>query len=133
MRTIYQANRDLGNNFGRRNNTIPSTYYIGLSTSSTITEVGFTEPTGGGYERVALVNSTSNFTVPANGAITINAAIEYPETTAVMGNVYAVGIFDAATGGNMLYYGALTTSKYVESETILQFRAGTITINALDS
>ena len=44
-----------------------------------------------------------------------NGAITFPAPTASWGVVTGTGIFDAATGGNMLFYGALTISKTINN------------------
>jgi hypothetical protein len=71
---------------------------------------GGTEVSGGGYAR-------QSFTLTAaSGGATSNAAdITFGPATANWGTIVAVGIFDAATGGNMLMYGNLATSKIVNS------------------
>lgn len=128
MKTVYQANKDIGYSFGRRNNTIPSTYYIGLSVSPDISETGFTEPTGGGYARVALANSTANFSSPVNGRVSVTEDVTFPMTTSALGIVYAVGIFDSASGGHLLYYDRVNTSKYIADGVVLTLKAGAVVI-----
>lgn len=128
MKTVYQANKDLENAFGRTTYTPPATYYIALSTSSTITEAGFTEPVGNGYARAAITNSTDSFTAASNKSITTKIDISFSISTGEWGKVYAVGIYDAASSGNLLYYQALTISRDVPIGTTLKFASGAITL-----
>lgn len=127
MKTVYQANKDLQSAFGRTTYTPPATYYIALSTSNTITEAGFTEPTGNGYTRVAVTNSTDSFTTATNKSISTKIDISFSISTGEWGKVYAVGIYDAASSGNLLYYQALTISRDVPIGTTLKFASGAIT------
>lgn len=131
MKTIYQANKDLSNSFGRAGTVIPATLYIGLSISSTITQVGFTEPVGNGYARVALSNASGSFTTAANKSISTAVPVTFAPSSASWGTVHAIGIYDALTGGNLLYFEALTTPRAVDAETTLKFASGAITITEI--
>lgn len=127
MKTIFQANKDLGFSFGGTTYSPPATYYIALSTSDTITEEGFTEPVGNGYARVAVTNSTDSFTTASNKSISTKIGISFNISTGTWGTVYAVGIYDAASLGNLLYYQALAVSRDVPADTTLRFESGAIT------
>ena len=128
MKTIYQANRELANIFNGTATTFPSTVYIGFSTSATITEAGFTEPTASSYARIPVVVNTTNFTVPSNGSVLLKTEIVSAELEADIGTVYAFGIYDALTSGHLMYYDDLTASKIVQAGTALKFKANSITI-----
>lgn len=79
------------------------TLYVGLhSTAATESSAG-TEVSGGGYARKAIAFST-----PENGQTANTALIQFPTATANWGTVSGFGLFDALTGGNMLWYGILT-------------------------
>lgn len=94
-----------------------STVYFALFTSAPSDSGGGTEVTGGSYARVAVTANTSNFTAPADdGAAkkTTNAgAITFPAPTADWGTVTHVVQMDASSGGNMLYWEALGTSRNI--------------------
>jgi hypothetical protein len=49
------------------------------------------------------------------GTTSNNGAIAFPVPSATWGNVYYVGVFDAATGGNLLAYSPLTTMRTVSN------------------
>jgi hypothetical protein len=67
------------------------------------------EPNGGGYERTAVDNNTTNFPI-ANTQIKQNGTeILFAEATANHGTVVAIGVWDNQTGGNMLAYMPLVT------------------------
>lgn len=78
-----------------------------------------TEVSGGSYARVSVTRNTSNWDAPADvsGAqqTANNGAITFPTPTANWGTVTHFGLFDAATSGNLLYSGALTTSRTINN------------------
>jgi hypothetical protein len=77
---------------------------------------------GGGYAR-----QSATFTVSGNTASN-SGAIEYPTATAGYGTVSHVGVFDASSGGNLIAYAALTTSKTIETGDVLRIPAGDLDI-----
>ena len=103
--------------------TPASTLYVALFTSAPSDTGGGTEVSGGGYAR-----QTGTFTT-SSGTASNDSAIEYPTATADYGTVVAMGIFDASSGGNLLAYGTLTTSKNVSSGDVLRFNASSVNIS----
>jgi len=59
------------------------------------------------------------------------ADITFPQATGSWGTVTHVGIHDSATwgGGNLLFYGALTTPKPIDSGDTFKFSAGDLNIS----
>lgn len=82
----------------------PSTLYFGAFTESPTDAGGGTEVSGGGYARVSVTANGTNFTAAASAGDTVpNAvAIAFPVSTADLGTVVSIGIFDAASGGNLI-------------------------------
>tara|TARA_A100001201_G_scaffold121259_1_gene104916 strand:- start:1234 stop:1623 length:390 start_codon:yes stop_codon:yes gene_type:complete len=104
--------------------TSPTTVYAALFTVAPSDTGGGTEVSGGAYARQSMA-----FTVSGTGTLATNsAAVEYPTATADYGTVVAVGIFDAASSGNLLAYANLTTSKTVSSGDVFRFNAGDVDI-----
>ena len=99
--------------------------YVALYTVAPDDTGGGTEVTGGSY-----VRQTGTFTVSGTSPTTAtnSAAIEYPTATADYGTVVAVGILDASSGGNLLAYADLTTSKTVSTGDVFRFDAGDLDI-----
>ncbi len=102
----------------------PANLYIALFTAAPTAAGGGTEVSGGGYARAAVASSLANWagtqgagTVAASsgtsGTTSNNAQINFPTPTAAWGTVVAMGIFDAATGGNLLFFGNLSQSQVV--------------------
>lgn len=120
--TTYQANRLNNYLFGSTSFTPNGTYYIGLSTTAiNAAGTGVTEPTGGGYQRVAVTNNKTNFTDSTGGIVQNKVQFEFPESTIAWGTITHVFISDSLTAGNVLYYDALTTPRTVQTATILLF------------
>lgn len=103
--------------------TTPSTVYVGLYTSDPTDANTGTEVSGGSYARKA-----ATFGAPSNGASTISSAIEFDQATGSWGTVTHFGILDAATSGNLLYHGALTASKAIDTGDVFKFATSALTV-----
>lgn len=137
--TNYLENKLIDQLFRGQAFSFPSTLYFAAFTASPSDTGGGTEVSGGAYARVGVVASMANFagtqaagsTVASSGntgTTSNNAAITFPAPTANWGTVVGIGIFDASTGGNMLYYGDLTSSKVVNNgDAAPSFAAGAFT------
>src|SRR5947209_4393537 len=107
--------------------TFPSTVYIGLCTASpndASTGSSCNEVSGGNYARQSVACNSSNFQDTAGGTAATSSG-----TTGTTKNVSAISwsgvtwaatvtslvICDAASGGNILFYGDLASSKTVSS------------------
>lgn len=90
--------------------TPPSAIYLALFTVTPSDSGGGTEVSGNAYARTAIV-----FSAPTPPGVTSNNAdVTFPTASGGnWGTVVAVGVFDAATSGNLLLWGALTVSKTV--------------------
>lgn len=98
------------------------TYYLGMLTSPARDDLAGTEVTGGGYARQPIT-----FNVPVEGDpgyMTNSAVIEFPTATATWGTVIAWGVYDAETGGNLVWYGDLTTAKELSANDTIIVHAG---------
>lgn len=106
--------------------TFPATLYFGLMTTVATEAGGGVEVTGGSYARVGVVASLVNFSGTqgagttavssgTGGQISNNAAITFPTPTANWGTINGMAVFDASSGGNMLWQAALTTPKTVNN------------------
>jgi hypothetical protein len=120
--------------------TGPTTTHIGLFTTTPTDSTAGTEVSGNGYARVAVTSSLANWAGTQAAASTVassgntgttsnNAAITFPAPSGGnWGVITGFGIFDAATGGNLLIYGALTTQKTVnQNDAAPSFAAAALT------
>jgi hypothetical protein len=106
----YLENEVLDHLFGASDYTPPATLYFGLFKTAP-TDSGGTEVLigTGGYARASLANNSTNFPAASAGAKKNAIAIVFPTATAAWGAVVGVGIFDAATGGNLLMQTSIPT------------------------
>lgn len=104
---------------------LPSVYYVALSTTVPDSSGGnFTEVSGNGYTRGAFGTASS----PSNGLVSNLADVEYPEATGSWGTLKAFGLYDAATGGNLLTWNTLTPNQSVVSGNQVRFKPGALQI-----
>lgn len=102
------------------------TPYLALYTSSPNAGGGGTEVSGGSYARLAVA-----FGAISSGSMSNTAAIVFaglPNAT-----ITHYGVLNAATGGTLKVYGALSSSVSAVSGDQVQFVAGSITINLAGS
>lgn len=104
--------------------TSPATVYLALYKSDPTDADTGTEVSGGGYARQPVT-----FTAPSNGQVSNSADVIFPVATADWGTVTHVGIRDAATGGNLLWYGPLQVSKTILINDQLIIKAGDLVVS----
>lgn len=104
--------------------TSPSTVYAALYTSDPTDAGTGTEVSGSGYAR-----QPAQFGAPTNGTVSNSADIIFPIATGTWGTVTHVGVKDAATNGNLLYSGALSTPQNIVVNNQLIFKAGQFSIS----
>lgn len=106
--------------------TQPSTRYLALFTASTGLETNSpsAEISGGSYARQAVT-----FAAASSGSSATNATVTFPAASANWGTITHVAIMDAASSGNVLFWGAVTTSKTIESGDTFQVTSGNLTIS----
>lgn len=120
--------------------TAPTNVYVALFTGAPSDSGGGTEVSGGSYARVQVACSLANFagtqsagsttaSSGTGGQTSNNAAVTFPAPTANWGSVTHFGIFDASSGGNLLFHAALTTPKTVnENDAAPSFAIAALTI-----
>lgn len=108
--------------------TPPSNIYVALSTADPTDDAsGLAEPSGGSYARKS--TSAGDWNVAAAGALDNANEISFVEATGDWGVITHVALFDALSGGNMLWHGALTASKTVNSGDTFKFPAGDLDLS----
>lgn len=108
---------------GARDFTSPANLYVGLFTTDPTDAGTGTEVSGGSYARTAVA-----FDAAASGSASNTANVTFTTATADWGTVTHAAVYDAASGGNMLFHGGLTTSKSVTNGDTFQISAGQLTI-----
>jgi hypothetical protein len=105
--------------------------YIGLATAVTDAEAGtVTEATFTNYARQQVTAANWTLASGATDAQTVtNAAnIEYPASGGTTETITHAFVVDAASGGNIMFVGALDASKTIASGDIFRINAGNLTI-----
>lgn len=102
----------------------PTSIYVALYTSDpTDADIG-TEVSGNGYARQIVT-----FTQPLNGQATNAEDIVFPVAELDWGIITHIGLRDAATGGNLLFYSPLPTPVEIRSGDQLVIRANDLRIS----
>lgn len=111
----------------------PTNLYVALyTTGSADNGAGRVEVSGGSYSRAVIASSMANWAGTQGAGTTVassgvsgttsnNVAITFPAPTAAWGSIVAIGIYDAATSGNELWYGSLSTPKTINAGDPAQF------------
>ena len=118
----YLENKLLLHTFGATAYTAPTTLYLAIHTTNPAEDNTGTEVSGSAYAR-----QTVAFTVTTSTASN-TAAVEFPTATGSWGTLTHVGVYDALTGGNLLAYAALTTSKIISTNDVFRVPAGDLDI-----
>lgn len=130
----YMEKRILDLVFGNTAYTIPTTYYVGLSTTtiadSATGTTGITEPSGNNYARASVANNTTNFpaSTGTTSTKTTGADITFNTPSGSWGTVTDFFIADAVTAGNIICYGSLGSSQTISSGNTVRFSTGSLTI-----
>lgn len=99
--------------------TRPTAWYLALFTSNPAEDASGTEVSTSG---TAYARQSASFTVSGNSASN-TSEIEFPTATASFGTVTHAAVFDASTGGNMIAYAALSTSKTIDTGDVMRVPA----------
>jgi hypothetical protein len=103
--------------------TPPGNIYIALSKANPGEDgAGLSEPSGGSYARKS--TAAGDWDVWAAGVLDNANEIEFVEATGDWGIITHLALFDAVTSGNMLWYGALTASKTINTGDTFRIPAG---------
>ena len=125
--TDYLETRLLDHALGTTTYTKPTTVYVALFTADP------TDVAGAGTEistsGTAYARQVVTFAAASAGSAASNVTVTFPTATANWGTVTHLAIVDAATSGNRLFYGPVTTSKVIETGDTFQITSGNLTIS----
>jgi hypothetical protein len=82
------------------------------------------EVSGGSYTRKAVT-----FAAASGGSSATNATVTFDTATGNWGSITHVAVMDAATSGNVLFWGAVTTAKTIETGDTFQVSSGNLTVS----
>lgn len=117
----YAENAIINHVFRNTAFTSPTTVYVALFTSDPTDAGTGTEVSGGSYAR-----QSAAFAAPSDGSSSTSADVNFTNMPAA--TVTHVGIYDAATAGNLLWHGALSSSKTVNAGDTFTITAGNLTV-----
>jgi len=127
----YLENKVLDHVLGGSSYSQPASLYVGLFTNTsgsaaTNLEAGTLtdEVSGGSYARKA-----ATFSAASSGTASTSATITFDAATANWGTITHVAIIDASTSGNVLFWGAVTTSKTIESGDTFQISGSNLSVS----
>lgn len=110
---------------GTRDFTSPANLYISLYTTDPGEDDSGTEVSGTNYARTAVT-----FNAASNGSATNDGDVTFPAAgSGGWGTVSHIGVHDASSAGNLLFYGALTASRTVSESDIFQISDTNLTIS----
>ena len=134
MINTYEKNQILNNIFRNGEKTI----YIGVSkTAPSEDGTNCTEPTVSSYKRFAAKCDATNWNESIQGSTTNAVVFRFDEaqeswTTAASPVTHWV-IFDAATSGNMMFYGELMRAQEIPAGAVLEIPAEGLTTTVLNA
>lgn len=97
--------------------------FVALFTSDPTDAGTGTQVSGGSYARTAVT-----FGAPSNGVTTNSADVIFPTATSSWGTVTHIGIYDASTGGNLLYHTPLDIAKTIDTGDIFRINTGNLSV-----
>lgn len=105
--------------------TSPAAVYLGLLSAAPSDTGGGTELAGNAYARQPITFGAPS---PA-GQVANSVVVNFPAATpAAWATIVAVGIYDAASAGNLLYWALLAPNQTVGINGVLSFPVGQIVI-----
>jgi hypothetical protein len=78
---------------------------------------------GSAYTRKAIT-----FAAASSGTSASSATVTFDTATASWGSITHIAVMDASTSGNVLFYGAVTTAKTIDTGDTFQVSSGNLTI-----
>jgi len=125
----YLENKLLDHTLGNTAFTQPTVRIALFTNASTNTTANLEagtltdEVSGTGYARQSISFGTST-----NGTAFNDATVTFPTATGNQGTISHVAIMDAVTGGNVLFYGTVTTAKQILNGDTFQISNGNLSI-----
>ena len=121
------ANALLDHFFGKAAYTPPTNIFVALSTTEPSDAGGnVTEPTGNNYSRKQ--TAPADWDTSASRGIDNANVLEFPEASGSWGTITHFALYDAATNGTFLGWGALTSSKIIGENDTPRFAAGELDV-----
>jgi hypothetical protein len=132
VKSNYLENEVLDHVLGGVDYPRPTTVYIGLwsatlddtSDGSTVGEVS-----GNGYARAVVTNDSTKWATASSGTKSNGSRIQFPPSTGSWGIPTYWAICDAPSGGNILFFGALSFPDTLPSGYVFSFAADSLVLS----
>ena len=122
--TNYLEDKVLNHIAKKSTYTAPNKLYLALFTELTNGEEGTAvEVQADSYSRAAI-----SFATAVDGVLMNDTDTNFPVAKEEWGTITAVGVYDALTNGNMLFYTTLTSEQNIVVDNQLIFKTGKLTI-----
>lgn len=129
----YLENKVLDHILTATTYTAPATRYLALFTNTsgnaatnleagTLTDEVSTSATAYGRQAVT-------FAAASSGTSATNATVTFAAATGNWGTITHIAVMDASTAGNVLFWGAVTTAKTIETGDTFQVSSGNLTVS----
>ena len=128
--TNYGKNKLLNDLFGKQSYVPSDTLYIALSYTTPRNDgTNFVEPENTlGYNRIPLSNNKTFWSTASNGVIFNNQKISFGSYNYQFGSPTHIGIFDAASSGNLLLFSLLNKTDILTSGNSLSLPSGAVVL-----
>jgi len=113
---------------------VPASVYVALFTSDPGDNASGAEVDDDNWTTYARQDAadggtiSSGWSAASNGTSSNAKEITFPANNGSAVTITHMALFDAATGGNMLYHSALTASKTLQTSDVLSFAIGAISV-----
>ena len=129
----YLENKVLDHVLTATSYTAPTTRFLALFTN-TSTNAATNLEAGTLTDEVttsssAYVRKAVTFAAASSGTSASNATVTFDTATANWGTITHIAVMDASTSGNVLFWGAVTTPKTIETGDTFQVSSGNLTIS----
>jgi len=122
----YLENKVLDHFLGTASTSAPATVYLALFTTDPTDAGSGTEVSTSG---TAYARQSIAFSSASSGSTSNSADVEFSQATGSgFGTVTHFGIYDASTAGNLLFHGALTSSKTIDAGDVFKIASGNLSI-----
>jgi hypothetical protein len=123
----YLEGKFLDHFLGTASTSAPAAVYLSLHTANPADDASGAEvsTSGSAYVRKAIA-----FSAASSGSASNSGAVEFDTATSSWGTITHIGIWDASSAGNLLFYGALDSSKAIASGDAFKVNASGITMTA---
>lgn len=134
MLTSYLQKKLGDHSFGIASWTMPTTVYLALFSASPGENGSLTsEISGGSYARVSLT-AKMGAADATTGIATNSSTVAFAAPTAAWGSVQFLGICDASSAGNVLYYAPIVNARVVNNgDAAMSFDIGSIAVEIVGS